>query len=422
MMAAHPIDLSGSRPNVPARRRLHRIRWTMTLFFAVTTAGCLIVLGVFAAVADSGVRHRTDEGLLTQAKLFSVGVETDGQGFSFQDGTSSASGAGLSAIGSVPAGFIDSQGIAYATPTQAALPSSKVIDQLYASAARNHTAVYTTADADHGRSYRWVALPIGTAGTAIVLVGAPATTSFSHGALVSGLVLAVVILVLLATIAGHVLSDRVMRPALRQVEQQEQFLREAAHEIRTPLTTLTLIAESGLRNPDTARDSLQGILDRLSRMNTVVSTLLLRARTGTGAYEVEKRPLRLDQLVEVTIGDLNRGDRVTVSATPTVITGNSDLLAQAIRNLVENAIRHGGNSPVHITVRDGTLTVSGSGPGLPASGNESLAHPGSRSTAGTGTGLAIVVWVAEIHSAEFHLTQPSGSGVHATLQFATTER
>lgn len=420
-MTAHPIDPSGSRPNVPARRRLRRIRWTMTLFFALTTAGCLIVLGVFAASADSGVRHRTDEGLLAQAKLFSIGVETDGQGFRFQYGTSSASGTGLSAIGSVPAGFIDSQGIAYATPSQAALPSSKVIDQLYAAAARNHTAVYTTADADHGRSYRWIARPIGTAGTASVLVGTPATTSFSHGTLVSGLVLAVVVLVHLATIAGHMLSGRVMRPALRQVEQQEQFLREAAHEIRTPLTTLSLIAESGLRNPDTARDSLQGILDRLSRMNTIVSTLLLRARTGTGAYEVDKRPLRLDQLVEVTIGDMNFGDRVTVSATPTVITGNSDLLAQAIRNLVENAIRHGDNSPVHVTVNEQTLTVTDSGPGLPVSEEDAVDEPGFRSTAGTGTGLAIVAWVAEIHSADFYLTQTVGGGVQASLHFAITK-
>jgi two-component system OmpR family sensor kinase len=386
----------------------------MTLFFAVTTAACLVGLGAFALHSDSAVRQRSDEALLAQAKLFSTGVTVDGQdGFAFVDNASSASGSGLAAIGSVPAGFVDSHGIAYATPSQSALPASAVIDRMFASIVKTHEPVFTTATDVHGREFRWVARSIPGGATAMALVGAPTTASFSHGQLLSGLTVAVALLVVLATIAGHVLSGRAMRPALRQVEQQEQFLREAAHELRTPLTTLGLFAESGLRDPAAARESLEEILDRLSMMNTVVTSLLTRARAETHGSDIEMRPLRLDQLVEVTVDDMNVEDRVHVETEPSVVVGNPELISQAVRNLVENALRHGGDGDVDVSVAADVLTVTDSGKG-PSDAN--APRPATASS-GTGTGLSIVSWVAELHSARLDVGRAGAKATRATLAF-----
>ena len=61
-------------------------------------------------------------------------------------------------------------------------------------------------------------------------------------------------------------------------------------------------------------------------------------RAASGAQRVELVPLRLDQLVETTVEELPDHESVTVTAEPVVVRGDPDLLAQAVRNLVENAL------------------------------------------------------------------------------------
>ncbi|PZF60500.1 two-component sensor histidine kinase [Curtobacterium sp. MCBD17_013] len=411
----------GSRPSPAARRRLERIRWSMTLFFALTTAACMVALAVFFAATDAAARHRVDDGLRTQARLVSEGVTHDGRYFSFATGTTPASGAGFAAIGTMPAGFVDARGIEYASPRQSSLPSSAVISAMYAGMRRAHASVFQTVSGRNGVAMRWVARPLDPSDVAMTMVGAPAAAPFSRRTLVLGLVLAVAVLVLLGTVTGHVLSGRAMRPAVRQVERQEQFLREAAHELRTPLATLGLIAESGIRHPDTADQALRDLQGRLERMTGVVTSLLARARSESGG-EIDQRLLRLDQLVEVTVDELDRGALVSVDAVPTVVRGNADLVEHAVRNLVENAIRH-TDGPVRITVRDRCFAVADSGSGVPErlAGRADGIDPGvvGGPGVGTGTGLSIVRWVADLHHATLRFEGRPGGGLVVSLEFPT---
>lgn len=384
----------------------------MTLFFAVTTSCCLIVLAFFAARMDDDARQRVDAGLLTQAQHVSVGVNVDATGFQFGSPNGEGSGAGLTAIGSVPTAFIDTRGIEYASPDSDALPRAAVIDTLFARATNSQHAAYITAADVRGRDLRWVARPIGDAGSAVVLVGTANTFRLTTAQVHGGLGAAVLGLAALSTLVGHVLSGRLMRPAVRELEQQEQFLREAAHELRTPLTTLTLLTEAGIREPHTAPETLEQVHRGLGKTTTLVANLLLRARADLDPTALVMRPLRLDQLVDVTLSELDTAGRVELHLTRSTVTGNADLLAQAIRNLVENALRYAPTGPITVTVRENAFSVTDTGPGL---GNRS--EPNA-SVAGTGSGLAIVRWITDVHQGSFTLqSNRRRTGMTATLTF-----
>ncbi|MET9383665.1 HAMP domain-containing sensor histidine kinase [Streptomyces sp. NPDC002928] len=208
-----------------------------------------------------------------------------------------------------------------------------------------------------------------------------------------------------------------MRPALRGLGQQEQFLAQAAHELRTPLATLRLVVERG--GSSGASDEALRLVDRLSRL---VTGLLARARMEAGAQRVELVPLRLDQLVETTVDELPDHESVTVSSEPVVVLGDPDLLAQAVRNLVENAQRHGGpaGSPVEVTVAPGLVAVRDHGVGVPLTDRERVfargVTGGSGAASGTGAGLAIVRWVADLHHGTAHRTDAPGGGLIAELR------
>jgi two-component system, OmpR family, sensor kinase len=122
--------------------------------------------------------------------------------------------------------------------------------------------------------------------------------------------------------------------------------------------------------------------------------------------------MRLDQAVEQMVEDLpDVADAVTVITEPTIVRADPELVGQVVRNLVENALRHGrgpdGIARVEVRVADGVLSIRDHGAG-PA---------GPSAAAGTGIGLSIVRWVAALHSGSFSLGAAPGGGTVATLRF-----
>jgi signal transduction histidine kinase len=200
---------------------------------------------------------------------------------------------------------------------------------------------------------------------------------------------------------------------MRTLDQQEQFLAEAAHELRTPLATLRLALEGAT----TSRDAVR-MVDHLDRL---VTGLLSRARIDSGARPLELTPLRLDLLVEQVVEELPaRGASVSLRTEPTVVLGDPDLLAQAVRNLVENAVRHGtaGDAPstVEVSVAEGRVAVRDHGPGIDARDREAVF--GDRVTGGRGgigVGLPIVRWVAELHGGRARVASAPGPGALVEL-------
>ena len=443
-------------PVTPAIARLNHARWLTTLLFAATTAACLVVLATVAVQTDAQSRaHRVDDDVAHRADGLARTVYYDDQGRLRIEGMtddSLADGADALGVLQAPApGPAQTQAqaqtggtapqVRYAKPTNEALPDQSGLSDIWQLLQRDQETVVLTVSNRDGDSYRWAATPIfqGDKIDAAVLVGSdPSHSQADHRKLIEWLAAGCAALVLIAAAVGHLLSGRSMRPALRGLEQQEQFLAEAAHELRTPLTALRLVVENGGSAEGGAPAALDEAVRRVDRMGRLVTGLLARARVEAGMQEVERTPLRLDQLVEQTVAELPDPAGITVDAEAVIVDGDPELLSQAVRNLVENALRHGGGTSVEVSVRsegggnDGggsggsrsaggggsVVTVRDHGPGVPAADRERIfdRQVTGAGSSGTGTGLAIARWVAELHGGTARLTDAPGGGALAELR------
>jgi signal transduction histidine kinase len=399
----------------PAVARLRRTRRLMTLLFASTTAACLVVLAVVAIRIDSASRRSgLDHEVGSRAAGLSRAVWFDAGVLHLEPLREDELAQGAQVLAVLQAAPGKTPTVRNVVPGRSSLPDTDQLDEVWHSVLDEQGTVQVSASATKGGRLRWAAAPVwdGDRIGAAVLVGTElARSEHDHDLLVRWLALGCTALVCCAAAVGHLLSGRAMRPALRGLGQQEQFLAEAAHELRTPLATLRLVVERNGSSDEALR-----LVDRLSRL---VTGLLARARLESGAQRVELVPLRLDQLVETTVEELPDHESVTVTAEPVVVRGDPDLLAQAVRNLVENAQRHGGpaGSPVEVSVTPGLVTVRDHGDGVPLADRERVFARGVTGTGpGTGAGLAIVRWVAGLHHGTARLTDAPGGGLLAELR------
>jgi two-component system, OmpR family, sensor histidine kinase TctE len=219
---------------------------------------------------------------------------------------------------------------------------------------------------------------------------------------------------------------------------QRRFLESAAHQLRTPLTGIQAQLELlAAEEPDTARrERLLLTLGGARRLTHTTQQLLTLARSDEAAnLRWGFSTVELTQLVESVVADrLGFADmaRVDLGAQlqPVRIQGVEWLLAEALSNLVNNAIAHtpGGGS---ITIHCGALNfapyveVVDTGVGIPVEERDRVRERFFRASnargMGSGLGLSIVMEVAQLHGAEVLITSgPDGRGTSVRLVFHAT--
>jgi signal transduction histidine kinase len=251
-----------------------------------------------------------------------------------------------------------------------------------------------------------------------------------------------------ATISGRDLRARVPVPAARDevarlaetmnamldrleasANTQRRFVADASHELRSPLTTLRAGLELlAPHQPAPAGKTMDMLIEETDRMDRLISGLLLLARADDQGLALRASDVDLDDLVDAERQRLHPSHLVfVVTAQPVRVRGDAHQLAQALRNLVDNAVRYAERTvTVRLWQENGfaVLEVVDDGPGIPTADRERvferfvrLDESRSRDAGGSGLGLAIVREIAHAHGGHVHVVDsPTGTVVRVNIR------
>jgi two-component system, OmpR family, sensor histidine kinase MprB len=210
-------------------------------------------------------------------------------------------------------------------------------------------------------------------------------------------------------------------------EQQRELIRDASHELQTPLTSLRtnvelLAGQPGMPEPERRR-LLTDVSQQCAELTALMDNLVELARdTDTPTEEIGD--IDLDRLVSAAVDRARlRAPDVTIDLDlePTRIEGRRQQLERAIVNVLDNACKwspEGGT--VDVGLHEGTITVRDHGPGidaqdLPRVFDRFYRAPAARAMPGSGLGLAIVRRVVDAHGGSVALELAPGGGTVARI-------
>ena len=224
---------------------------------------------------------------------------------------------------------------------------------------------------------------------------------------------------------------------------QRQFMADASHELRTPVTTTRTAAsvalQRGHREERDYRETLEIIEQQTVRLSRIVDDMFTLARADAGNYPVRRDAMYLDEIVDEVVRAArvvaaSRSIAIEVDAvTPAPFTGDEELIQRLLVNLIENAVRHSSDgTAVRVQVANQAngyaIVVSDRGPGIPAESQRHIferfyrADPSRTrlpARGGAGLGLALVRWIAEVHGGSAELSSSSSAGSTFTVVLPT---
>jgi len=209
---------------------------------------------------------------------------------------------------------------------------------------------------------------------------------------------------------------------------QRQFVADASHELRSPIATLKASAEVSATHPDQTDHPLliEGFLAETQRLDRLVNDLLLLARVDERGLRPDRREVDLDDLLDAERARVRaRGLDVQMRISAVRALGDPHQLAQAVRNLVDNAMTHAASTVNFSLRRDGLMAIieiGDDGPGIAAADRERifdrfvrLDESRERGQGGAGLGLAIVREIVAAHGGEVSVVATT-TGVGATFR------
>jgi two-component system OmpR family sensor kinase len=231
--------------------------------------------------------------------------------------------------------------------------------------------------------------------------------------------------------------NRLLERLAAAFESQRAFVADAAHELRSPLTALSLhlqLLERAREAPDRelATTRLREAIDRATHL---VGQLLTLARNEPEAPHADRVPCALDTIARSAAADVQplaqeRGIRIQLEApVPAMVTGDAEALRILVRNLIDNAVRYSPQgSVVQVGVQGTTqgqvvLEVADQGPGIPAADRARafarFYRAPDAAEGGSGLGLAIVKAIAQRHGAQVTLADGLPQGLRVLVSFPT---
>jgi signal transduction histidine kinase len=230
------------------------------------------------------------------------------------------------------------------------------------------------------------------------------------------------------------LLARTMNEMLSRLEasstRQRRFVADASHELRSPLARIRAEIEVDRAHPGSAdpEATRRSVLEEVDVMQRLVEDLLTLARIDDDAAVVRQQTVDLDDVVLREVqGAAPPSRTVDVSGVSAAqVSGDPTQLARVVRNLLDNALRHGG---LHIVVtlreQDGEaiLAIADDGPGVPPALGETIFERFARAdearsaaAGGAGLGLAIVRDIVELHGGTVVLDPSHSAGARFVVR------
>ena len=203
-------------------------------------------------------------------------------------------------------------------------------------------------------------------------------------------------------------TNAVMQRLSRLLAHQQRFVRDASHQLRTPLAVLKTQVQSALRGDLPPTQALREIGDTVDRATQLANQMLALAKVEQLRQQGEVPVTRLDTVLRemalelsplIAQGDLDFG--ITTDAAP--IHAHEWMLRELCRNLLHNAIRHappGTELAVTLRREDGeaVLTLADAGPGIDDELAARLFQPFSAGDVRTGSGLGLAICQEIVHA------------------------
>ena len=223
--------------------------------------------------------------------------------------------------------------------------------------------------------------------------------------------------------------------------QQQRFMADASHELRTPVAVLRTEADVTLSRPNRTeaeyRESVGVMRDSARRLGRIVDDLVLLARADAGHLPLKREPIYLEDVVDEAARagrSLAAEKGVSVELLPledSPFDGDPDLLGRVMLNLLDNAIKHsprGGTVTLSLshTPTEYHISVADVGRGIPLEAQSQVferffrvdkarSHRDAEATAGAGLGLAIGRWIADAHGGRLELVRSDSAGTEFRL-------
>ena len=214
-----------------------------------------------------------------------------------------------------------------------------------------------------------------------------------------------------------------------RIDRDAQFAGDVSHELRGPLAALSAAAAHARRHaddPDEVRHSLDLLTGTVDKFNALVVDLLEMSRIDAGVAELTLEPVRLREFFDAVVAS----DGTDISAridedVPEIVTFDKRRIAQALKNLLQNARQYaGGATEIDVERVDANLRihVADNGPGVADHEQRYIFErfargDGARERAeGTGLGLALVAEHLHLHGGTVSVSNRNGGGALFTLE------
>jgi signal transduction histidine kinase len=253
----------------------------------------------------------------------------------------------------------------------------------------------------------------------VIVLASLAPLDRERSQLLRALAIGTVVALLVAIIGGWLAGRHAIEPAA--LDAQRQFMAEASHQMRTPVSIIRTAAQVTLakdqRSDAEYRESTTIVAEQAARLTRLVDAMFLLSRADAGGRPLCTEPIYLDELVGECVRGLSvigssRQVRLETAGDADVpLLADEELLRQMLLNLLDNAIRHsppGGAVRTTIAAKRDVvvIAVADEGPGIPPADRERIfqrfvrLHQGSD---GAGLGLPMARWIAEAHGGSLTL-------------------